>query len=341
MDQITAQSPFLPGTSIQFAWDSTSLGLIKTCPRLYQYTMLEGYSPRDESVHLRFGQEYHTAIQEYDIAKASGVPHEEALHISIRNLLARTRDWDVDRDTRAGNYKNRDTLLSLAVDYFDFFADDPAKTFILENGKPAVELSFKFELDWGPSYLTADLLEPIPMTDFGKREGKKVGEVPIQPYLLCGHLDRVVTFNDSLFVLDHKTTTTSPGPYFFNQFEPNNQMTLYSLAGQIVIDSPVRGVIVEAAQILLEKPNRFVRGFTYRTQDQLNEWIGDLKYTLSLAESFAEAGHWPMNDTACDKFGGCKFREVCSKSPNVRKTWLAADFTKLEESERWNPLKPR
>ena len=118
-------------------------------------------------------------------------------------------------------------------------------------------------------------------------------------------------------------------------------MTLYSLAGQVVIDSPVRGVIIEAAQILLDKPNRFVRGFTYRTQDQLNEWIADLRYTLSLAESFAEAGHWPMNDTACDKFGGCKFREVCSKSPSVRKIWLASDFTQLPENERWNPLKAR
>jgi hypothetical protein len=32
-----AVSPFLPGTKIQFAWDSTSLGMLKTCPRLYQY----------------------------------------------------------------------------------------------------------------------------------------------------------------------------------------------------------------------------------------------------------------------------------------------------------------
>ena len=48
--------PFLPGTYVQWAWDSTCLGLIKTCPRLYQYTMIDGYVAKGESIHLRFGK---------------------------------------------------------------------------------------------------------------------------------------------------------------------------------------------------------------------------------------------------------------------------------------------
>jgi PD-(D/E)XK nuclease superfamily len=328
---VQAQSPFLPGTNIQFALDSTSLGYIKTCPRLYQYIMIDGWSPKDESVHLRFGSEYHQAIQEYDIERAEGRTHEEAIRGATRDLLIRTADWEVDEGTKAGNYKNRRTLLQLVVDYFDYYKDDPAQTFILENGKPAVELSFKFELDWGPkTYFNAKHVI----------DGDDEGPIT-QPYLLCGHLDRVVSFNDHLFVLDHKTTTTTPSDYFFNQFEPNNQMTLYTLAGKVIIDSPIKGVIVEAAQILIDKPNRFVRGFTYRTQDQLDEWVSDLHYTLQLAEHYAEINYWPMNDTACDKYGGCKFREICSKSPQVRETFLKADFVKLEKEERWNPLKPR
>ncbi len=328
--QANIQSPFLPGTNIQFAWDSTCLGYLKQCPRLYQYTIIDGWTPKDESVHLRFGSEYHLAIQEYDIERANDIPHEDAIRVAIRNLLIRTGDWVVDETTKAGNHKNRRTLLQLCVDYFDFFKDDPAQTFILENGKPAVELSFKFELDWGPRAIETTFADGTP-------------EVKIisQPYLLCGHLDRVVTFSDHLFVLDHKTTTTTPGPYFFNQFEPNNQMTLYTLAGKVIIDSPIRGVIIEAAQILQTQPSRFVRGFTYRTQDQLDEWVGDLTYWLNLAESYATANYWPQNDTACDKYGGCRFREVCSKSPRVRETFLKADFIKLEKEDRWNPLKSR
>ena len=313
-----ATSPFIPGTNIQFAWDSTSLGMLKTCPRLYQYTMIDGWASPVESIHLRFGIEYHSALQDYDLHRAQGHDHETSLRLVVRNLLISSADWNPNRDTKAGKYKNRDTLVALVVGYLDHFVDDPAQTYIMENGRPAVELSFRFELDFGPA-------------DFG----------PGQPYLLSGHLDRVVEFNGALFVMDHKTTTTTPGQYYFHQYEPNNQMTLYTIGGQVVLNSPIKGVIISAAQILLTEPNRYIRGFTFRTQDQLEEWMTDLRVLLTNNEAYAEAGYWPMNDTACDKFGGCRFREVCSKSPDVREMFLKTDFIKLEEAGRWNPLKSR
>ena len=120
------------------------------------------------------------------------------------------------------------------------------------------------------------------------------------------------------------------GQYYFNQWSPSNQMTLYTYAGNIVLHSPVKGVIVSAAQIKLEEPNAFQRGFTYRTPDQLAEWTDDLRFWLGQAEAFATAGYWPQNDTSCSMFGGCKFREVCSKSPQVRETYLAATFDKVD-----------
>ena len=320
------QSPFLPGTNIQYAWDSTSLGYLKTCPRLYKYIMIDGWASNDESVHLRFGIEYHQALQEYDIAKAEGMKHEDAIRVTMRGLLEHTYGWVLNEDTKAGKYKNRRSLVRTVIDYLDYFVDDPATTYILEDGRPAVELSFRFELDWGP--------EAAIIGD--------EGGTPIvgQPYILSGHLDRVVSFCDALYVMDRKTTTTTPSAYYFNQFEPNNQMTLYTLASQIILSSPIKGVIIDAAQILVDS-SRFVRGFTYRTADQLEEWTNDLRYWLRLAEDYAVAGHWPMNDTACDKFGGCKFRGICSKSPGVREQFLKSSFTKLPLEERWNPLKPR
>lgn len=334
MDVVTTHpSPYLPGTNIQYAWDSTSLGYLKTCPRLYQYNMLEGWAPHEESVHLRFGIEYHQALQEYDIERALGIKHDEAERNVVRALLERTADWDVDTDTKAGKYKNRTSIVRTVVWYLEHFKDDPAKTLILDNGKPAVELSFSFELDWGPAaggetwkFKTEDAMSSEP--------------VPNRPYMLSGHLDRIVSFQDQLFVMDRKTTTTTPTSYYFDQFEPNNQMSLYTLASQVILDSPIKGVIIDAAQILVDTA-RFVRGFTYRTSDQLDEWLKDVEYWLNLAESYAEAGYWPQNDTACDKFGGCKFRQICSKSSQVREQFLNANFTKLEETDRWNPLKPR
>ena len=171
----------------------------------------------------------------------------------------------------------------------DKFKNDPAETVILSNGKPAVELSFRFELESSPSQSTT-------------------------PYILCGHLDRVVEFNCMNFVLDRKTTMTTLSDYFFSQFDLSNQMTLYTLAGKVILNAPIKGVIIDGAQLLMEE-TAFQRGFTYRTEDQLLEWQEDLLYWFMLAENYAIAGHWPMNDTSCDKYGGCRFKEVCSKSP--------------------------
>ena len=310
-----APSPFLPGTNIQFAWDSTSIGLIKTCPRLYYYTMIEGWVPKDESVHLTFGREYHQALQDYDMCRASGLDHTESMFQSVRELLFRTEGFRPDPDTKAGKYKSREALVRTVIWYLDSVRqNDNFRTHILANGKPAVELSFRFELPFGPN------------SD--------------QPYLLCGHLDRVCTDGNDLYIEDHKTTTSSLGDYFFNQFEPHNQMSLYTFGGQIVLETTVRGVIINGVQLLVDS-SRFVRGFTFRTPDQIEEWVTDLSRWLDLAEWFASNSTWPQNDTACDKFGGCRFRNVCSKSPGVRDIYLKSNFTKVPEDEKWNPLKPR
>jgi hypothetical protein len=326
-----AASPFLPNTNIRFAWDSTCLGALKTCPRLYQYQYVDFWGHTGESVHLRFGSEYHTALQGYDQSKATGIPHNDAVHNVVRELLIRTADYAPDPTTKPGKYKSRAMLVRAVVWYLDAHRDDPAKTYIKADGKAAVELSFRFELDWGPS---ASQIEP-------PYEGER------QPYLLCGHLDSVKELNGSLFVMDHKTAMTTLGDYYFDQWSPSNQMTLYSVASKVILNAPVKGVIINAAQLMLdfektgEPGARFVRGLTYRTPDQLDEWLDDLHYWLDAAEYYATSGHFPMNDTACDKFGGCKFRSICSKSPQVREQFLRSDFVKLEEADQWNPLKSR
>ena len=63
-------SPFLPGTKVQYACDSTYLGDFKRCPRLYYYTMIEGWRPREDNVHIRFGAEFHQVVQAYEKLKA-------------------------------------------------------------------------------------------------------------------------------------------------------------------------------------------------------------------------------------------------------------------------------
>ena len=324
-DDIEAPSPFLPGTNIQYALDSTSIGMFKTCPRLYYYTMIEGWQPKGESVHLTFGILYHEALHNYDILRLDGRGHEEAVFEVVKWLCDSAEEYpDVSESKPSIRSKSFESLLRTVVWYLDKYPreSDPAETVVLENGKPACELSFRFELDWGPNWDGND------------------GFKSNQPYLLCGHLDRVVTFQENLFVMERKTTGSAPSAYYFAQYSPNNQMSLYSIAAQIVIGSPVRGVIIDAAEVKKDYSD-YARGFTFRTPDQNQEWLDDLRVWTSAMEACATSNSWPQNDTACDKFGGCRFREVCSKSPQVRQNFLKSEFTQAAEQDRWNPLKPR
>lgn len=322
--EMEAQSPFLPGTNIQYAWDSTSLGWLKTCPRLYQYSMIDQWRSRGNSVHLDFGLWYHHGLETYDRRRAEGLSHDDALANVVLDLLKLTwidgASWASDH-----NLKTRETLIRSVIWYVEQFGDDDdaAQTVRLANGKPAVELTFKMEMDWGPNAEYRGL-----STDEEFRKGR--------PYVLSGHLDRLVNFNDGIYVMDRKTSSTTIGSYYFDQYSPENQMSLYTMAAKVIYKTPVKGIIIDAAQIAVGF-TRFSRGFTFRTDAQINEWLGDTKRWLALAEEFASANFWPMNDKACHQYGGCVFRKVCSKSPEVRQKFLESDFIKKE----WNPLVAR
>lgn len=309
-----APSPFVPGTHLQYAWDSTSLGYLKECPRKYYYTIVEGWRGKGSSVHLEFGGLYHKALEVYDAFRAEGRSHDEALELVTTNALEQSWPWPFDHAT-----KTRFNLIRSIVWYLDQFEADPARTVQLADGKPAVELSFRFELDRYPEW--DDGTGP---QDTG------------QPYILCGHLDRLVDYSGGYYVMDRKTTGSTLGGYYFDGYNPDNQMSLYSIAGRLVYNTPVRGVIIDAAQVAVGF-TRFDRGFSHRTEAQQEEWLKDLGYWLDQAERYAGDNYWPMNDKSCHNYGGCPFRKVCSKDPAVRQTFLESDF----EKRPWNPLEVR
>ena len=311
-------SPFIEGTNVQYAWDSTSLGLLKECPRKYYLTMIEGWRRKsfDTSVHLRFGLLFHSGLELYDKSQAyEHLSHDEAVDRVLDYLLSET--WDRSEACPDGepwtpdhNAKTRPNLIRSVLWYLEEYHNDGAKTVILANGKPAVELSFRFETDFrGPND---------------------------QPFLLSGHLDRLVSFGDDTFVMDRKTTGTTLGPYYFRQYSPDNQMSLYTLAGKILYNVPVSGVIIDAAQIAVGF-TAFSRGITMRSANQLEEWLESTYDWFNTAIEYADRRRWPMNEKSCNNYGGCTFRDICSMDPVVRRQFLETSF----EVSHWNPLQSR
>lgn len=295
-----AFSTVLP--TLQLLLDSTSLGELKKCPRSYQLSIIEGWQPKHRSVHLTFGLIYHSSLERYDHARAEGLSHEKAQRQALHHALVESQTWESDDPN-----KNRSTLVRSVVWYLEQFRDDPLQTVILASGKPAVELSFRFELE---------------------REAP-TGEI----YMLCGHLDRVATLHGLTYIVDRKTSKQAIDQRFFDGFSPDNQFSLYSLAAKIMYSLPVVGLIVDGVQVAVGF-SRYQRGMVLRTEAQLNEWLEDLGHWITVIEQYAEANYWPMNDKACFN---CQFRKICSKSPGARAQWLEADFTR----RTWDPSIPR
>lgn len=291
---------FLPDGR-QWLWSAHSLGIAKDCPRKYFYKVVCGWETQEERHHARFGIEFHAACDHYEGLKARGGTHDEALHIVVAQTLQQTWNYvsgtpalNVADETGSVRLKSRENLIRTIIWYLEEFRDDPCATVILADGTPAVELSFTFAVDEEISFR--------------------------------GRLDRIVTLAGDYYVQDKKTTGSAIGSYYFKRYNPDNEMSLFTIAADVVWKTPVKGVMIDAAQIAVGF-SRFGRGFTFRTPDQSAEWLRDADYYIRQTWA-AEAAGWPMNDSACQKYGGCEFIDICSKSPQVREDFLNTKFTR-------------
>lgn len=226
-----------------------------------------------------------------------------------------TGDWREGRAPRrftpwdsGDTAKNRRTLLRSIVWYFEHYRDDPIKPLLLADGKPAVELSFRF--DTGETFSDGT------------------------PIYFSGHLDLLGEMGSALYILDHKTAGSTLTSYYFDRYSPDNQMSMYTFAGKVITGREVRGVIIDAAQIAVGF-TRFSRGFANRSPAQLEEWFQDTITAIRQAEHYHQQNYYPMNDKSCFN---CPFQPICAKDPAVRDMYLRSNFAKREG---WDPLRIR
>ena len=324
--------------TLQLHIDSTSLSTFKECPRKYYLSMLAsghqtGYQPRHESVHLTFGLILHGAVERYHhhrnrpIGQGWSYSHDGALLQVVKWAMCETWDRDLGRPKASLSFdkiKNRFTLIRTIVCYLDEFRDDPIRTVTLRNGKQAVELSFTIDSGY---------------------TSRSTGE----PFRLCGHLDRIGRLSNQNYIIDIKTTQNTITSSWFDTFTPDNQMTLYTIAGKTAFGVETEGLIVDGIQVTMtgfvERGSPFERQPIPRSPHQLEEWHQDLEYWLDSLDTCAARGQWPQNDKSCNhywiagqRFGGCPFRPVCyAPSPEARSQVLAGLYT----PRMWNPLQHR
>ncbi len=297
-------SRHVPG--LQLAFDSTSLTALKTCPRKYQYEIVEGWTGRSVSVHLAFGIAVHEGKERYDRARAEGRGYDEAVEEVIERALMDTWNPELQRPVpwclSGDPNKNRLTLIRTLVWYFEEYREDALETIVFADGKPAVELSFSFDTNFWTQGGN---------THYGDKGAAKMPE----RFVLCGHIDRLGELNGAPHVADVKTTKHTISESFFASFTPNTQFSMYPLAARVFYSLPVRGIVVDGIQVAVTF-SRFERRVLPRSDESLSDFLRDCGQWFKVAESYARAGHWPMNETSCGNYGGCPFRIVCSHPPS-------------------------
>lgn len=328
--------------TLQLAWDSTSLGALKKCPRFYQYSIIEGRSLGLSNAHLKFGIVFHSATELYARLRAEALGHDSALLLALKHAIIETWDFALSRPWVSEEpTKTRDTLFRSIIWYLDQFQNDRLKTIILANGDPAVEQSFRFDsgLTTASAYETCQACNGT-----GYDPGTNctcascLGDLVVPShYLLCGHIDRIVEWNGEVWITDKKTTKYDLDDNYFKQYTPDNQISLYAIAGIITLNKEIDGLIIDGCQILVTG-SRFRRRPIPRSTEVLEAWLKDLQFYLREAEVYARENYWPQRETSCG-YGRnqCQFRPVCSAEPVIRETLLDSMYQKRV----WDPLKPR
>lgn len=298
--------------SLQLYIDSHSLGEFKTCPRRYYYSILLGYQPPAESVHLTFGIMLHVAIEQYWKRRLTLLEdHETALPEIVKLIMNLTWDKKLNRPWQSDHKtKNRFTLIRTIVWYLDRFQDDPIRVLTV-GSKPAVELPFEI---------------------YSGYESQITGE----HFILCGRIDRLGELNGNRYVIDVKSTASTISPHWYSSFTPDNQFTIYCIASKEYYDTETAGLIVDGCQIA-QSFSAFHRELVNRSESQLEEWRDDLGFHLNNLDQCARSGKWPMNDKACNLYGGCPFRPVCSQPSQYGRDQMLTQYRR----RTWDPLQRR
>lgn len=291
---------------MQLIWDATSLGTFKECPRKYYLQVIRGYTTKQSALALDFGIALHEGLEKFYRRKAKGVSFSENVTETIWELMKHPLRKNIDsfQDSKRNSF----TLVNTVLEYLDNYKDETCETTIFSDGTIGVELHFQFET------------------------GLKTGEGEV---ISCaGHIDRLVKQDLGTFITDHKTTIRPLTQFYFEQYNPDNQMTLYTIAGEICFNTPIKGVIIDGINIA---KGEFSRQMTLRTAELCDEWLSEAEYWFKVAEFFATKGVFPANDKSCNKYSGCPFKEYCTAPRELREKILEEDFVK----RIWDPSEPR
>lgn len=306
--------------------NSSSLGIIQECMRKAQYSLVEGWRSSVEAPATLFGRAMHKALEVFYL----GHPEERILpkyeHLEMmafghqppatnndliyRAIAAFLKEAQPLKDLPETDKRSLQNGVWILSEYFKTFIDDPYTAYVDEEG-PFIERTFTYRMHEDAT-LIVDVFGTI---DFVFRH-LRTGD------LLAG---------------DHKTASflNFGGQSYFDREKPNHQYSLYLLGVNRVYNLPITDFMVNVLEVKAKPKTKGAKGVSFPRQitQRTEEDFAELKETIMDSVNrylYATTNRiFPMGGVdACNKYGGCQFKQICASPQSIRETVLLNKFTK-------------
>jgi hypothetical protein len=303
--------------------NSSSLGIILTCPRKAKYSLYDGWKSRTVSAPLVYGSAMHKGLEIFYshpsrervfprnfeeqaalMAYGHSAPEKHFLYDAIEAFVTAAAPLQGLPDTDSRSIASGVWTLT---HYFKTYLLDSYVIHCDETG-PITERTFSI-----PFY-----------------------EEPRLSIELFGTIDFVLRneITGEILVGDHKTSSRM-GNEFLSRIKPNHQYTGYLIGAHRTLGTSSEHFLVNGIQVKSRPltsrggPPTFTRQITRRSQQDFDEFRDTLVLAVRNYLHWLRTDHWTLGHVdACASYGGCSYLDVCAAPNALRSNILEAKFQK-------------
>lgn len=295
--------------------DNFLLTTFQMCPAKYELRAREHWTARRKSGALGAGTAIHAGLAEWYRTKNPA-----------RALARLAQAWPAEMPL--DDWRTKQKALEVMAAYIRNYEQEPF-TVVSAAANPMIECTFTL-----PTGLYLDCPD-CPGSDREEVDGRWVCEncaQPLEEIEYGGIFDGLIEFSASLYILEHKTTSML-GPFYFNQFKPNNQVTGYIWAAEVMSGQRVGGALINAIGMYKSSATKFERQITTRSELEIKEWLHNLKHVCQMIRDCEQRNYWPLQTASCCLYGRCEFHDVhVLSTPREREKILEQNYIR----EQWN-----
>jgi len=163
--------------------------------------------------------------------------------------------------------------------------------------------------------------------------------IPDTNFSMCGKIDKIIDWDGAVYVMDHKTTSRLGYEFFYN-IKPNMQFDTYIWGARQIGYPKCSNIFLDALLVAkgltvpsqLAKLTPLARLPDSRTDEEIEDYVTNLKHILvDLEKSYTE-DIWYSNTESCTNYTECPYRRICKEDKSIQERVIAMDY---QERIKW------